>query len=70
MIKKTGVFATKEEAKNIREAFNMPIMYLSGGTPIGGNPRKLLHSTALFHGLPEIQGYYGLGKNNEFIKQE
>jgi hypothetical protein len=69
-LEKTGVFATKKEAKEIREAFNFPVIYLSGGTPLGGNPREILHRIALSHGLPEIKGYYGLNENNEFIKEK
>ena len=68
-ILKTGIFATQEEAKEIREAFNFPVMYLSGGTRMGGNPRETLHKIALSHGLPEIKGFYGLDENNEFIKE-
>jgi hypothetical protein len=69
-VNKTGVFATSEEAKKIREAFSFPVMYLSGGTRLGGNPRELLHKIALSHGLPETQGYYGLDENNEFITMD
>jgi len=66
----TGVFATKKEAKEIREAFNMPVISFDGINSIGGDPRKLLHSIALSHGLPEIQGYYGLKETNEFIRNK
>jgi hypothetical protein len=65
---KTGIFATIEEATEIREAFNFPVMYLSGGLRMGENPRDVLHKIALSHGLPEIQGYYGLDEDNEFVK--
>ena len=64
----TGVFATKKEAKEIREAFNLPVISFNGFSSIGGNPRKLLHTIALSHGLPEIQGYYGIKKDGEFVK--
>jgi len=70
MIKKTGVFATLKEAKNIREAFNLPVISFDGFSSIGGNSRELLHSIALSHGLPEIEGFYGLDRDNEFIKME
>ncbi len=68
MIKKTGVFATKKEAKNIRDAFSMPVISMDGMHSIGGNPQEELHEVALSHGLPEIKGFYGIDADNEFIK--
>jgi len=65
---RTGIFATVKEAKEIREAFNFPVMYISGGTCLGENAMEVLYKIALSHGLPKIQGYYGLDKNNEFVK--
>lgn len=66
--KRLGVFATPEQIKNIKAAANAPVMYLSGGTPIGGDPVKMAHQAAIAHGLPEIPGYYGIDlSTGEFV---
>ena len=67
-MKRLNVFATEDEIKSIKAAAAAPVMYLSGGTPIGGDPLKMAHAAALAHGLPEIPGYYGIDlKNGEFV---
>lgn len=30
--------------------------------------QKMCHSLALSYGLPEIQGYYGIDENGEFVR--
>lgn len=75
----TGVFATPEELKELQElaasARNTPVIAFStqhalqrGG--LSGDMWKLVHertyAIALAHGLPEIQGYYGVSGDGEF----
>jgi hypothetical protein len=67
-MKRLNVFATPKEIENIKAAASAPVIYLSGGTPMGGDPLKMAHSAALAHGLPEIPGYYGIDlKSGEFV---
>lgn len=67
-MKRLNVFATAEEIDSIKSAAAAPVMYLSGGTPMGGDPLKMAHSAALAHGLPEIPGHYGIDlKSGEFV---
>lgn len=64
---RTGVFATKTEAKHIRDAASMPYIVVGGVVP--ENPQVVVHRVALEHGLPEIPGYYGIDlRNREFIR--
>jgi hypothetical protein len=67
-MKYTGVKATEEELKMLQRMLKIPVIYLSGGRPIGGDPVKECHRLALAHGLPEIQGYYGITAEGEFIE--
>lgn len=68
VMKRLNVFATEDEIKNIKAAASAPVMYLSGGQPMGGDPVKMAHHAAIAHGLPEIEGYYGIDlKNGEFV---
>lgn len=67
-MKRLNVFASAQEIENIKAAASAPVMYLSGGQPMGGDPLKMAHAAALSHGLPEIQGYYGIDlKSGEFV---
>lgn len=68
-VKRTGVFATKEEVKHINECFSTPIM-LFGGKYLT-NPYEWINKYALKHGLPQTKGYYGLDPaNREFLTGE
>jgi len=61
---KTGVFATKKEIESLKIAVAM------SGTMIHirrKGPAELCHDLALEHGLPEIQGFYGLDGDGEFV---
>jgi len=80
-MKRTNIFATEEEAKEINklatEARSTPIiaMSITHGLSTGGfsgeawkRCEERLHVIALSHGLKEIPGYYGFDpKNREFI---
>lgn len=82
-MKRTGVFATEDEAKEIielhRVARSTPVIALSvaHGINSGGfagevwtRLKQTIHSFALTHGLPEIEGFYGFdGRNNEFLSE-
>jgi hypothetical protein len=66
--KRLGVFATPEQIAHIKACASAPVIYLSGGTPIGGDPAKEAHRAALAQGLPEIPGYYGIDlSTGEFV---
>lgn len=58
-MKRTGVFATREEVERLEEAARRPVMFLSGGMPMGENAQEMAHRLALAHGLPNVPGYYG-----------
>jgi len=80
-MKRTGIFATDEEAREIGElhdqAQKTPVIALTmmHGLSTGGFSeeawtlvKKTVHKYALVHGLPEIEGYYGFDRsNNEFV---
>ena len=66
-MKGTGVFATKVEIEHIITLLNLPVMYLSDGSRMCGDPIETCHRIALGHGLPEIPGYYGIKKDGEFV---
>ena len=72
----TGVFATAEERvdclKAAQEASNTPMITTGVGktdfaTLAWRRTWKLCHSYALAHGLPEIEGYYGMTEGGEFV---
>lgn len=60
-MKDTGKKLTYEQIQIVKDKLNTPVMYLSGGEPIGGRetPQQLVHKFARGAGLPEISGYYG-----------
>ena len=79
-MKKTGVFATDKEKKllkkELKEAENTPVIAFSSYHALeeGGCAgvawqalKEHCHKIALKHGLPEIEGFYGMDKNGEFI---
>ena len=79
-MRKTGIFATEKELKILQkeliEAQNTPVIAFSsqhalekGG--IAGEAWQALkehcHKIALKHGLPEIEGFYGMDEKGEFV---
>ena len=73
-----GVFATKEEIDYIKHCQSMPLMAITNpaapgpgvphAVPMSESPQEAAHHAALAHGLPEIQGYYGIDlSNGEFV---
>ena len=82
-MRQTGVYATAEErdrvADAVRRAHRTPVIALSSRHALeqGGlsgqaweHARQLCHDLALQHGLPEIQGWYGMAEDGEFIVAE
>ena len=77
----TGVFATKEEQDRAFDlaanARTTPVMALSIAQGLAGedfasrawrNANAFVHKCALdHHGLPEIQGFYGMTEEGEFV---
>ncbi len=79
-MKKTGIFATKEEIeilqKELLQAQNTPVIAFSSEHALnkGGlageawqELREHCHKIALKYGLPEIQGFYGMDEKGEFV---
>jgi hypothetical protein len=73
----TGIRCTPVELAELRrlaeEASNMPVIKLTSSMPdlsslAWDRCRKRVHEIALAHGLPEIEGYYGVGYDGEFVK--
>lgn len=73
----TGVFATDEERdkcqKLAKQAAGTPVMRLSSTSPdfsatAWEHVNKTVYAAALAHGLPEIEGYYGMTPEGEFIR--
>lgn len=62
-----GVFATKKEVETLNELVNMPVIMIGGYLP--PDPLKRCHELALAHGLPEIEGYYGISADGEFLRE-
>jgi len=78
-MKRTGVFATMEEIdeclKLSDEASKTPVINFGGPESPSWSEtawkhcQETLHRYALAHGLPEIQGFYGLdGVTGEFLE--
>lgn len=75
-MKHTKVFATKEETERChelaQEARRTPVMTLSSDQPSFSETawkrvNETVHELALAHGLPEIEGYYGMDTDGEFV---
>lgn len=78
-MKDTGVFATKEEIKKAfklaTQASNTPVIAFSSAHAMRGglsednwrSAKEYCHAMALKHGLPEIEGFYGMKKDGEFV---
>ncbi len=78
-MKGTGIFATKKETEELmklaKEAANTPVMgfscahMMTGG--FAGDARKMMferaYKIARKHGLPKIEGYYGIKADGEFV---
>ena len=83
-MKRTNVFATDEEKKQIKElvstAQSTPMIALSSDAAISGrdfsslawkSAHEKIHATAMSHGLPDTQGWYGIDlANGEFLSME
>jgi hypothetical protein len=68
-MKHTGVFATEDETKRLKEAAKTPYIVVAGIEP--PSVQVMCHGMALEHGLPEIPGYYGLDlETGEFLAAE
>lgn len=79
-MKHTGIYATKEEIDQCfnaaKRAAHTPVITFSSRHALeeGGlsgqawkSAKELCHETALAHGLPEIQGFYGMTQDGEFV---
>jgi hypothetical protein len=77
-MKKTGVMVTKEDLEKIRNLAakgwqsGVPMITFSVGEGIRRDEAtvdaiKICHQLALDYGLPEIEGYYGIDFNGEFV---
>lgn len=75
-MERLGVFATDEEGREltrlVREAQRTPVIVVGSGPDMATRAweaaYKRIHATAMAHGLPEIDGFYGFdGSNNEFL---
>ena len=77
----TGVFATTDEVKELQalanQAARTPVIAFSSAHALkrgglSGDMWRLAnercHAIALAHGLPEIQGFYGLTADGEFVR--
>ncbi len=78
---RTGVFATEEELEDLqrlsargwRPGDVMIVTSVMEGITKDQSTvdaRLTCHRLALAHGLPEIQGYYGIMKDGEFVRTE
>lgn len=70
---KMGVFATEEEKKHLlkkaTKTQNAWSMTVEGMKKLSlDNIYKSCHVIALKHGLPEIEGFYGMDETGEFVK--
>lgn len=72
----TGIFATEEEAAEISRVVDLarstPVIFAGGPVDAATHSWETVHRTiyryALGHGLPEIDGYYGIDlRTREFV---
>ena len=77
----TGIFATKEEIKEVQRlaerASRTPCILIVSGTnrhDVAADAwqecSKKCHELALKHGLPETKGFYGMTEEGEFVTEE
>ena len=75
----TGIFASKEDVTKIIDLVNLgwqngeTMIVFSVGEGIRKDTatidaKKICHQLALDYGLPEIQGFYGIKKDGEFVQ--
>jgi hypothetical protein len=77
----TGIKCTPEELKVLTEhantAANTPVICFSVKEGLEGNDwasrawrgvKEECHACALKHGLPEFEGFYGLTRGGEFVR--
>ncbi|KKM06125.1 hypothetical protein LCGC14_1747100 [marine sediment metagenome] len=81
-MERLNIFATKEETERMKKALitarNTPVIAFSSSHALNegglaGQAHKRVaedcHALALAHGLPEIEGFYGLDcETGEFVK--
>lgn len=78
-MEKTGIFATEDEFKDLIAlaeqgwmdgdiVFVTSLMEGIRKDNKTRDARETCHALALAHGLPEIEGFYGIDKNREFVK--
>lgn len=79
MITGTGIYASKEDFEKLKNlalqgwSSGVPIITFSVGEGIKRDQatidaKKVCHQLALNYGLPEIQGYYGINNEKEFVR--
>lgn len=81
-MKNLGIKATPEEIeecmKLAKEASETPMIALASDDALHGRDwstmaweraKKKCHELALKHGLPEIEGYYGMTNDGEFVSE-
>ena len=77
-MKHTGVYATEEEFEALKRIASQGwskgdrVMVFSVGEGIRKDQKTVdakeaCHAVALKHGLPEIEGYYGVSNEREFV---
>ena len=67
-MKKTNVFATKEEIEQLKSILNTPVMMMTDKFfEQRQKAEEVCHGMALKHGLSEIKGYYGILGTGEFV---
>lgn len=77
-MKNTGIFATEEEFETLKRIASQGwregdrVMVFSVGEGIKKDQKTVdakeaCHAVALKHGLPEIEGYYGVSNEREFV---
>lgn len=75
----TGIFATTEEIEDLRKLANAgwqcgEVMIVTSVMQGIIKDQKTIdacrtcHKVAMSHGLPEIEGYYGITETGEFVK--
>ncbi len=77
-LKLTGVYATEDELKDLMTLAKQG--WMDGDVVIVSSimegirkdnktidAKKACHTLALAHGLPEIEGFYGIDKNRQFL---
>ena len=72
----TGEFLTEEEIEHAQELANKaartPVVLLFGTQDLSADAwtraKRYVHECALDHGLPEIQGWYGLSEDGEVVR--